>query len=75
VPVTIYWGGESEITPVAEGRELATAADAKLAVFEDADLLPHAEFPAEFRSVLRSDLDGTDDATAGDERSDADATA
>lgn len=70
VPVTIYWGGESEITPVADGRDLAATADAKLTVFEDADLLPHAEFPAEFRSVLRRDLAGSEEPT-GSERSDA----
>ena len=48
VPVTILWGGAAHLPPVDTGRELAEEADATLVVFEDADLLPHAEFPATF---------------------------
>jgi pimeloyl-ACP methyl ester carboxylesterase len=48
VPVTVYWGGAAHLPPVDTGRELAEAADATFVVFEDADLLPHAEFPEEF---------------------------
>jgi pimeloyl-ACP methyl ester carboxylesterase len=48
VPVTVYWGGAAHLPPVDAGRDLAEQADATLVVFEDADLLPHAEFPDEF---------------------------
>ena len=48
VPITILWGGEAHLPPVDAGRELAEEADATFAVFEDADLLPHAEYPDEF---------------------------
>ncbi|MFB6206232.1 MAG: alpha/beta fold hydrolase [Haloglomus sp.] len=59
VPVTIGWGGVAEVTPLEQGRELAETADAKLVVFEDADLLPHGEFPDEFLSVLQAELAAT----------------
>ncbi|WP_276257815.1 alpha/beta fold hydrolase [Haloglomus litoreum] len=57
-PVTVCWGGVSEVTPVSQGRELAEAADVKLVVLEEADLLPHGEFPETFLSVLREELAG-----------------
>jgi pimeloyl-ACP methyl ester carboxylesterase len=56
VPVTMCWGGVAEVTPLSDGRELAENADLRLVVLEDADLLPHGEFPHEFLSVLRRDL-------------------
>jgi pimeloyl-ACP methyl ester carboxylesterase len=55
-PVTVCWGGVSEVTPLSQGRELAERADVKLVVLEDADLLPHGEFPEAFLSVLRGEL-------------------
>ena len=61
-PVTVCWGGVAEVTPLEQGRELASAADVKLVVLEDADLLPHGEFPTEFLAVLRGEL--TDRITA-----------
>ncbi|MFB6172922.1 MAG: alpha/beta fold hydrolase [Haloarculaceae archaeon] len=51
-PVTLVWGREAETTPVSTGRELAETADAQLIVFDDADLLPHVEFPSEFADLL-----------------------
>jgi pimeloyl-ACP methyl ester carboxylesterase len=57
-PVTVCWGGVSEVTPLSQGRELAEAADVKLVVLEDADLLPHGEFPEAFLSVLHEELAG-----------------
>lgn len=61
VPVTIVWGRNAEISPLEDGHELAEAADARLVVFDNADLLPHAEHPKafveEFRR-LRSDAHG-----------------
>jgi pimeloyl-ACP methyl ester carboxylesterase len=65
VPVTMFWGREAEITPLSDGRDLATAADATLVVFDDAKLLPHVEFPAAFldrvRVALASDAEATPD--------------
>jgi len=52
VPVTLVWGREADITPVAQGRELAEHAGARLLVVEHADLLPHAEFPEEFVDIV-----------------------
>jgi pimeloyl-ACP methyl ester carboxylesterase len=60
-PVTIYWGREAEITPLADGRDLAEAADARLVVFDDARLLPHVEFPVAFVDAVRV---ATDDESA-----------
>jgi pimeloyl-ACP methyl ester carboxylesterase len=55
-PVTLVWGRETETTPLKEGRELAEAADARLVVLDDAKLLPHVEFPAEFVETVRTEL-------------------
>ena len=38
--------------PLKHGRELAETADARLVVFDDADLLVHAEYPEEFVELL-----------------------
>ena len=55
VPVTIVWGRDAEISPLENGRELAEAADARLVVFDNADLLPHAEHPKAFvEEVMRA---------------------
>ena len=58
-PVTLVWGREAETTPLKEGRELATAADARLVVLDDAKLLPHVEFPAQFLDAVREALSVT----------------
>lgn len=55
-PVTLVWGREADITPVADGRDLAERADARLVVFDNADLLPHAEFPEEFVDLVAGRL-------------------
>jgi pimeloyl-ACP methyl ester carboxylesterase len=55
-PVTFVWGREADITPLAEGRDLAEAADARLVVFDDAKLLPHVEFPDQFADTVREEL-------------------
>ncbi len=52
VPVTLVWGREAEITPLAEGHQLAERADVRLVVFDDAVLLPHAEHPDKFVEVV-----------------------
>ncbi|MFT4883239.1 MAG: pimeloyl-ACP methyl ester carboxylesterase [Natronomonas sp.] len=52
VPTTIVWGREAELPPLSEGRELAEEADARLVVFDNADLLPHAEHPEVFVEEL-----------------------
>jgi pimeloyl-ACP methyl ester carboxylesterase len=56
VPVTFVWGREADITPLADGRELAEAADARLVVVDDAKLLPHVEHPAAFLGTVREAL-------------------
>ena len=48
VPTTIVWGRDAAITPLETGRSLAETADVRLVVFDNADLLPHAEHPKEF---------------------------
>ena len=53
VPTTVVWGREAELPPLERGRELAETADARLVVFDDADLLVHAEYPEEFVELLR----------------------
>jgi len=55
-PLTIVWGREATVTPLAEGEELAERANAKLVVFDDARLLPHAEHPGPFLDVLLDEL-------------------
>jgi pimeloyl-ACP methyl ester carboxylesterase len=55
VPVTLVWGREADITPLRDGRVLASEADAKLVVFDDAKLLPHVEFPNQFVGAVRED--------------------
>jgi pimeloyl-ACP methyl ester carboxylesterase len=55
-PVTIVWGRQAEITPVEAGKELAKEANARLIVFDESDLLPHAEHGAQFvRQVVRGE--------------------
>jgi len=48
VPTTIVWGRDAELPPLSTGRTLAESAEARLVVFDDADLLPHAEHPEAF---------------------------
>ncbi|MEF8807390.1 alpha/beta fold hydrolase [Natronomonas sp.] len=52
VPTTIVWGREADLPPLSEGRELAEGANARLVVFDNADLLPHAEHPEAFVEEL-----------------------
>ena len=55
VPVTMVWGEDADITPLADGRVLADEADATLVVFGDSLLLPHVEHPGEFVDVVRGE--------------------
>jgi pimeloyl-ACP methyl ester carboxylesterase len=55
-PVTLLWGREAEIVPLSGGRDLATAADCRLVVVDDAKLLPHVEFPEQVLGVLTDAL-------------------
>lgn len=57
VPVTLVWGRESTVTPLADGRELAEEADATLVVFDDAMLVPHVEFAGQFVEVAEEQID------------------
>lgn len=56
IPVTLVWGRESDITPLAEGRRLADATGAKLVVIDYARLLPHDEHPDKFVEAIEDDL-------------------
>lgn len=56
-PVTIVWGGAADRPALERGRDLAKRAGARLLVLEDADLLPHAEFPETFVETVREHLD------------------
>jgi pimeloyl-ACP methyl ester carboxylesterase len=56
VPVTFVWGREADITPLADGRDLAEDADARLVVIDDAKLLPHVEHPGAFLEIVREAL-------------------
>ncbi|MEF8790275.1 MAG: alpha/beta fold hydrolase [Haloarculaceae archaeon] len=51
-PVTIVWGGRADLPPLDRGREIAETAGVRLLVVEDADLLPHAEFPEDFLAAV-----------------------
>ena len=52
VPVTLVWGRDASTTPLADGRSLADESDAKLVVFDEANLLPHVEHPDRFVELL-----------------------
>ena len=56
IPVTLVWGREADVTPLAEGRDLADGANAKLVVIDRARLLPHAEHPQQFVEILEEEL-------------------
>jgi pimeloyl-ACP methyl ester carboxylesterase len=56
IPVTLVWGRDATVTPLEDGEELAERADAKLVVFDDAKLLPHAEHPGPFLEMLLDEL-------------------
>ncbi|WP_418284210.1 alpha/beta fold hydrolase [Halorubrum sp. DTA46] len=56
VPPTIVWGREAEVSPLADGRELADASDARLVVFDRAKLLPHVEHPDRFVETVEETL-------------------
>lgn len=57
VPTTIVWGRDADVVPLERGKALATAANARLVVFDNADLLPHAEHPGPFVELLTGTLD------------------
>ncbi len=61
VPTTLVWGREADITPLSEGRDLARRADARLVVFDEAQLLPHAEHPDQFVETVHSEVSGAAD--------------
>jgi pimeloyl-ACP methyl ester carboxylesterase len=65
-PVTIVWGGEAGLPPLDHGREIAETAGVRLLVVEDADLLPHAEFPEDFLAAVGDHLE-PDATTTGEE--------
>lgn len=60
-PVTLVWGREATLTPVSYGRDLAATGDAKLVVFDNARLLPHAEYPDQFGDLVRAELSGLEE--------------
>ncbi|MFB6071443.1 MAG: alpha/beta fold hydrolase [Halobacterium sp.] len=60
-PVTLVWGRNATVTPLAEGRELAADADARLVVLDDTSLLPHVEQPESFLGAVREELPRLED--------------
>ncbi len=50
---TLIWGRDLTAPSLDEGRALATAADVRLIVLDNAKQYPHAEHPAAFCDVLR----------------------
>jgi pimeloyl-ACP methyl ester carboxylesterase len=55
-PVTLVWGRNSDLSPLAEGRAIAEVGDTELVVFDRAKLLPHVEHPEEFLEVVRDEV-------------------
>lgn len=60
-PVTLVWGREATVTSLAEGRDVADAADARLVVVDETRLLPHAEQPDVFLEAVREELPRLED--------------
>lgn len=60
-PVTLVWGSEAVVTPLAAGRALAERADAGLVVLDEARLLPHAEHPDAFLQAVSEALPRLED--------------
>lgn len=56
VPTTLLWGRGSESPAVADGRELAERADAKLVVVDRCRTWPHYEQAESFHSLLVDEL-------------------
>ncbi len=56
IPVTLVWGRAADIAPLAEGRELAERANARLVVVDESKLLPHVEHPDAFLEALEQSL-------------------
>lgn len=65
-PVTIVWGRNVDMFPLAEGRELAEEAEAGFVVFDKAKMLPHAEHPDRFVDVVRDEVPVEQDETQDD---------
>ncbi|APX95366.1 alpha/beta fold hydrolase [Natronorubrum daqingense] len=55
-PTTLVWGRDAELVPLADGRDLAEAADLDLVVIDYATQLPHAEHPDKFLEYLTAEL-------------------
>lgn len=55
VPVTLVWGREAETTPLSSGRSLTAKTHARLAIIDNALLLPHVEHPQTFTEIVRED--------------------
>lgn len=60
VPVTLVWGRNAEVSSLSDGRELAESVDARLVVFDQAKLLPHAEHPGQFVDTIRGEVESTE---------------
>ncbi len=60
VPVTLVWGRNAEVSPLSDGRELAESVDARLVVFDQAKLLPHAEHPDQFVDTICGEVEATE---------------
>jgi pimeloyl-ACP methyl ester carboxylesterase len=55
-PVTLVWGRQATVSPLADGEELAKRANARLLVFDQSDVQPHVEHAEQFvRRVVRDE--------------------
>ncbi|MBO9407856.1 alpha/beta hydrolase [Shimia sp. R9_1] len=53
LPFAVIWGAEDKVTPISQGKELATLVpNAKLTILESVGHIPHLEAPPEFAEAL-----------------------
>lgn len=57
VPVTLIWGRQATVSPLEDGEDLAATANARLVVFDESDVQPHVEHPAQFVRQVVGDGD------------------
>ena len=61
LPVTLIWGAEDSVTPLEQGRTLASIIpNASLTVLDNVGHIPHLEAPSEFSNALLKTLPAMD---------------
>ncbi len=57
LPVALIWGAQDSVTPVSQGKELASLVpNARLTILEGVGHIPHLEAPVEFATALMAAL-------------------